>query len=437
MTEIINIFFILFTFLALSAFPLNIYNQKFTHSIGVISIFDLVTLNLLLNIFALFVISFIVIDYSKIYISLLFFSISTNLFYFFSKKKYFKFFLNKEFIFFILISFIIFSSIARSPILSWDGIENWFFKAQFFFYNYNFFDLRESRGINYYPHLGTFLWGFFWKNSILQYEYTGRLIYIYIFLLSIFSISDLLYKNNFIKLFFSFFTILLCFDNFLFSGYQEVLLFSFLIFLSKYIYIYFLNEKRLILLVCFLILNLIPWIKNEGYLFVIIFTLSLSLLIGHFKIKKDILIFILFSWTLLIVKNFIFYKFLSFNPAHMGSLIFSFNFFDIFNLVFLIIQGLVIAFFKYKIWLLIIGSFIFYRNYNFSTKQKFFIKFLKINLIFYLLLIFVIYFSVINDFRGLNWWIDNSLDRLLYGISGFFIIQIILVTKYYKNYNLK
>ena len=140
---------------------------------------------------------------------------------------------------------------------------------------------------------------------------------------------------------------------------------------------------------------------------------------------------------MLIVKNFIFYKFLSFNPTHNGSLIFSFNFFDIFNLVFLIIQGLVIAFFKYKIWLLIIGSFIFYRNYNFSTKQKFFIKFLKINLIFYLLLIFVIYFSVIDDFRGLNWWIDNSLDRLVYSISGFFIIQIILVTKYYKNYNLK
>ena len=66
MTEIINIFFILFTFLALSAFPLNIYNQKFTHSIGVISIFDLVTLNLLLNIFALFVISFIVIVVDKL-----------------------------------------------------------------------------------------------------------------------------------------------------------------------------------------------------------------------------------------------------------------------------------------------------------------------------------------------------------------------------------
>ena len=199
MTEIINIFFILFTFLALSAFPLNIYNKKFAHLIGLISIFDLITLNLLLNIFALFIISFIVIDYSKIYISLLFFSISTNLFYFFFKKKYFKFFLNKEFIFFILISFIIFSSIARSPILSWDGIENWFFKAQIFFYNYNFFDLKGVRGFDYYPHLGTFLWGFFWKNSILQYEYMGRLIYIYLFLLSIFSISDLLYKNNFMN----------------------------------------------------------------------------------------------------------------------------------------------------------------------------------------------------------------------------------------------
>ena len=47
--------------------------------------------------------------------------------------------------------------------MTWDGIENWYFKAQNFFYNFNFFDLNNTRGTSYYPHFGSFCGGFFGK----------------------------------------------------------------------------------------------------------------------------------------------------------------------------------------------------------------------------------------------------------------------------------
>ena len=50
----------------------------------------------------------------------------------------------------------------------------------------------------------------------------------------------------------------------------------------------------------------------------------------------------------------------------------------------------------------------------------------------------IIYYTRIgDDISNLDWWIDNSLDRLIYSVSGFFIILIVLLTKYYKDYNLK
>ena len=93
------------------------------------------------------------------------------------------------------------------------------------------------KGVDYYPHFGTFLWGFFWKNSLLQYEYSGRLIYAFLFVLSIFSICDLIKNKNNLKIITITGLILVCFDNFLFKGYQEILIFSFLIFASKNFFI--------------------------------------------------------------------------------------------------------------------------------------------------------------------------------------------------------
>ena len=101
--------------------------------------------------------------------------------------------------------------------------------------------------------------------------------------------------------------------------------------------------------------------------------------------------------------------------------------------------GLFIAIFKYKIWILIIGSFILFLKIKKPTLlQLNFFVFLKINLVLYFLMIIGTYYGVTQGgTQNLDWWIDNSLDRILYSISGFFVIQVILVINNFKIYNLK
>ena len=72
------------------------------------------------------------------------------------------------------------------------------------------------------------------------------------------------------------------------------------------------------------------------------------------------------------------------------------------------------------------------KNKKINHKDNQFINLLKINLIMYFLLILGIYFSVSDHVYGIEWWIDNSLDRILYQISGLFIMYIVLSINYLK-----
>ena len=88
--------------------------------------------------------------------------------------------------------------------------------------------------------------------------------------------------------------VLICFDSFLTKGYQELLVFSFLIFVSISIYKYIL-EKKIRFTNLFICLNMLPWIKNEGYIYVLIFNLSLIFTIKNFSNKNSLIFFIFFS----------------------------------------------------------------------------------------------------------------------------------------------
>ena len=230
---------------------------------------------------------------------------------------------------------------------------------------------------------------------------------------------------------------LTCYDNFLFKCYQEILIFSFFIFVSKYFYIYTLDQSKNSLFICFLYLNLLPWVKNEGYLFVIIFITSLFFMIHKFPKKLEIISFIFFSCILVILKNYIYYKYLNLNLIHGGDLKFSFEIHIIKDFIIAMIIGFIVAFFKYKIWIFLIITFLLLKNNRLSQKQLNFFNFLKINLILYFVLILGIYYSVANSSQGLEWWVSNSLDRILYSISGFFIILIILLINSKRNYIVK
>ena len=435
MIELLSIFFSLLILFCFSLFPLKINLNNKNFFFDKYTIFDLLFLNLTINAFLFLLISFTKLDYSKYFLLIVFTSIFFNLYNFIKIKNYFNFIKEKKFIFFLLINLIIAIYLIGNPILAWDGLENWYFKAQNFFYNYNFFDLKELKGNNnYYPHLGTFIWGFFWKNSLIEYEYLGRLFFIYIYLLSIFLVCELLNKSIQIKIIILSLIIFLTFDDFLFRGYQEILLFSFFIFLSKNFYIYLNNKKTVNLLVCFLCINLIPWIKHEGFLFSLIFTFSILLIIKNLSKRFEVFAFVFLTWISIIFKNFIFYKYLDLNFFHGGGteIIFEFNSFIEFILIFS--KGFLISIIKYKLWIFIfIAIYFLSKTKILNIHEKIFQKFLKINLIlFFMLLVGIYYNFYINSGINFNWWIATTLDRLIYSISGIFVILTILATNYVK-----
>ena len=429
MIEILGIILSLIVFISFSLFPLNIKSYQKIFYVQNNFMYDFLFLNLLINFVMMFLISFTNLNFFYYFFFIITFSLIFNVINYFKNTNFkFKTFKKLNFLLFIFFNLILFVYIAKNPTLSWDGVENWYYKAQNFFYNDNFFNLKDTKGFTYYPHFGTFLWGFFWKNSLLQYEYSGRLIYIFVFLLSIFSVCDLIKNKNNLKIITIFVIVLICFDVFLFMGYQEVLIFSFLIFASKNLYYYLQEQKKVFLIIAFVCLNFVPWIKNEGYLFLIIFNLSMLFIIKQFKKKNEILFFALLSILMLTAKQLIFLNFQDSNMLHEGKFYLP-NLIEILFFIKSLFFGFVVAIMKYKIWLFIFYSFyIFYKKINFKGELKSLIKILQINLILFFILVVAIYISVIDHhYYDLHWWIDNSLDRIIYQISGLFIIMIPLL----------
>ena len=204
MIELLGIFVSLLIFMGFSLFPFQVqYCEKVIFK-RENCLYDVFFLNLLINFSILFLISFTKINNFYYFIIILSGSVITNIYFFNKNKKNLIKYFNINFLFFIIFNLIIYFYIAKDPTLNWDGQNNWVFKAQNFFYDYNFFDLNEIKEANYYPHFGALIWGFFWKNSILHYEYFGRLIYVFVYLITIFSIFELIekkksYKNNLFK----------------------------------------------------------------------------------------------------------------------------------------------------------------------------------------------------------------------------------------------
>ena len=433
MIEFIGITTCLLIFLIFSFFPLQVgISNKFLSNYKFFK-YDLLLINLLINFILLLFLSFTKINLVYYFIFLVSLSIIFNVFLLFKNEINFKNFKDINFLFFIVLNLIIFMFIAQEPTLSWDSQKNWFYKAQSFFYNYNFFDLDKIHGVDYYPHLGTYFWGFFWKNSLLGYEYFGRYIFVFTFLLSIFSICDHLNVKKYLKALIITLIVLLCFDNFLFKGYQEVLVFSLMLFASKNIYNYILYKNNLYLIISFVCLNLLPWIKNEGYLLLGIFAMSLLITIKNFPKKVEIILFVCFSILSVIIKKLLFLNYLDINLTHGGNFYFTITLFDFVNNLISIFIGFIVAIFKYKIWIFIfLSMFLISKNKKINKTDNQFINLLKINLIMYFLLILGIYFSVSDHIYGIDWWIDNSLDRIMYQISGFFIIYIMISINYLK-----
>ena len=105
----------------------------------------------------------------------------------------------------------------------------------------NFYDggaieslMHLDKGAGYdYPFLGSLIWAIFWEISFVDKEYFGRLFFIFLYILSIFSIVQKINSSSFIKITTFIIFILLSYDYVYFQGEQDILLFCFMAFASS------------------------------------------------------------------------------------------------------------------------------------------------------------------------------------------------------------
>jgi len=428
MTEIFSIVSQFVIFLLIFSFPLT--PKLLNNIIGSKQInFNLVethSINIIFFIYFCLVCSFFNIDLKilfKVYflLSLAFFIFNFKNYDFKIKKDNFL-----SFLFFALVTISIFFSIAQNLKLEWDG-HHWIEKVLVFYHNEEIGNLKDVSTHPYYPHLGSYLWAFFWKNSFLEFEYFGRFFYVYFYIVSIFlTLNALNLKNNTVKIFLILFLILITYDAYLFAGYQEYLIFSSLVIASRYIYL--INFKSLdnlkSILLIFLILYTVCWFKDEGVVYFSIFSFFLLYFLKITNSQK--IFFFLFLTSLLIIQYYLqkyiigIYDFPE--KTSLSTILNNLNNFEIFFIkISKILMHCLIAFVKYPLWLIIIILLLFQLIFikKIEVHFKYFLTCLLLNLSF----IFLIFLT----FNHLDFMLRVSLDRLLFQTSGFYMGLILLV----------
>ena len=421
MIEILNSLFLIISLFLIFSFPLS--NKIIVERLGnyKLSFFDSYIINILFISNCLLVLSFF--ELKILYIcTVLYFLAIINLFY--VKKKFFtnEIIIISFCIFFILIYFV---HISAYPYLEWDASVNWIFKVLNFYNDNSFENLKNLPGVIEYPHIGTYLWAMFWKISFINDEFTGRIIYFFIYFTSIFAISNLIKTSITNRIFLIIFITLISYDSILFSGYQECLLFSlcimFLIILDK---IRKNQDTTLYIFSLILVGNLLIWTKNEG-IFIICF-LSIFLFYNNdLGTGKKNFIFLAFICLIFIKKLAYLYYFDNFFLGWKGYEFITINeLFSYASLMKLFGVGyqLIISFFKYPIYL--ISLIILILNF----KKKYLIKYWLFFIIYALFTCAIFFFT--NDDR---WYFHTAvgLDRIMYQTSG---IYIFLIVEYFKEY---
>ncbi len=421
MIEIFSLFLTLGCLLIFSNLPFNFYLLK-KYSILNVTYSESMLINIVVNCNLLLILSFFLINLNFIFFMYL---VGMLLIFFHFIKDYIKlikknFFLN---IFFIVIFYSISLIIIKNAYLDWDGLGHWIYKASVYYHGGEYKDL-VGLPFDYYPHLGSYIWAFFWKNSLIQNEYLGRLFFIFIFLVAIFSLNSRFSEkfSDFEKFFFIFVIIYLSTNFFLFGGYQEYFLFFIFFCFSNFFVKFFLgkniNSSNYFpeLLILFTT-NTIMWIKQEGFFYFII--LNILFLIHA---KRDLFKKFIFSLSALImlfcfiyIKN-IYFDSLRFNDDVVNAETFkNLQFEYLFTKIIIITKYFIITFFKYPIWLIILISLLFLGlSPNFFDKYKFVLSYLFLTFTF----VFLIF---LNTTEEVSWLAPLTLNRIVFALSGFLI----------------
>ena len=424
MIELTAIFIQFFLFLIICSFPFNPKNlNKLIRSPeSSFNYIDCHAINIIVLINILLITSFFNIQLRYTFLTLLLFS---SIFLVLRRKEVLLLINRKnitKFIFFFIVTISIFISTAQLLKLNWDGFH-WITKALVFINNTDIQYLKYSR-MSEYPHLGGFIWAFFWKNSLLELEYFGRLFYVYFYLISIFTIFNVLkIKSEKITFILIFSIIFITYDPYLFAGYQEYLVFSTFLITARFIYMINFNKKieyRKIFLILF-IMSIAMWFKDEGTFYFLIFG-SLLIILNKNSLKTKTLLILIILLTIYaqhyLQRNVI--GIYGFNSEFLSQATIN-QLLDIKLLLIKFIaitKHIVISFIKYPLWIIILFSFTFNKTYDFLTKYF---------LYAFILNIFFIYAVYLHDPNSYEFILSVTLDRVMFQTSGFYVLIFILM----------
>ena len=159
--------------------------------------------------------------------------------YFFNFRKFNFKSIKIDYYFLVLLSFIILISIdiAHELYFAWDTQVHWFFKALNFFQDQEFENLNNLPAPDY-PHLGPYIWSFFWKfpsNSLnIWVELLMHLFIRYLY----FSITECLRVNVYEKIIFAILLIFLTYNYELFFWFTRCLIFSIILIIANFLIIF-------------------------------------------------------------------------------------------------------------------------------------------------------------------------------------------------------
>jgi len=426
MIEIFQIIIIFICFVLLTLVPFNIFGSKKISNINYNAL-DRASFNLITN--CTILLFFSILPMSLDQYSLFFYIILLIIFiysYGFEYKNFnsFKdFFLQIFFFFFIF--FIISIDVASELSLGWDAKFFYYIKTLFFIEGQNFYDLNKFE-FSFHPHLGSFLWAFFWNLVPNNQEYVGRLFYVFLTCFSIFYVcqKDLRYslRNNII-----FISLILLFYNYeRFSGLQEILIFSFLVLLSKFYSKIFNRNKKYFIIFSILLMNLILWSKAEGIVYATIMTLLLNF---NKKIYVKEKIYINFSFLFIIFLKYFIYNISdnvmidkSGHPYELSYLL-NLNYYFIIYKLKLIIPYLLYYIFN-NIFFISGIIVLFYKRYFFQKDNYIEIM----NFYFIINLSFIICAYILRDME-IEYSIKTTMERVVFTASGFYCFLLVKFLK--------
>ena len=424
MIEIFDIalLFVIFSLFLLSPFSLykkEIFGYFVNQNLIVLS-------NLIFNLNILLIFSITSLKISQYYFYIISFLLIFFLKNYFQDYKKIKL---KDNILLILMFFIIFFilsiDIANELNLGWDA--KWFYLIESLYYmqGNSFKELAEQmfKDFHPHPHLGSYLWAFFSNLNINNHEYYGRLFYLFLYIFGLFLITKKAVKNKNYDLIILTILIIITYKYRYFSGLQEILIFSNLIFISLIIYDYILEKRFTYLIIISLILNLILWTKAEGivYFFIVMGCINLikKISLSH-RIK-----FNLFCLSLILFK-FLVYQFFEIRPNNQP---YSLNFFDNLNFEILFFQVYNISlYFIYNsinniIYIITFTVLVMDRNKIFKNEYS------KIIFIFFLLNLCFIFSAYILRDQEIIYSLKTTMDRVVFTSSGFYLFFIGLYFK--------